>query len=184
MKISIASDHAGFELKGFLIQELRSKGFDVYDHGAHELVPEDDYPLYIAKVADDISKYEEAKRNGDFDTHDVHGNIKDPAREHVGIIIGGSGQGEAIAANKFPFVRAAVVYGGVSVGGSLSLIEKITKLSREHNDANIISLGARFLSNEEALTVVKLWLETEFSSDEKYARRINETVDIENDISV
>ncbi len=181
MKISIASDHAGFELKSFLIEELRNAGHELYDHGAHELVPEDDYPTYVSKVAKDISDHESAKLNGHADTHSVHGEEK-PDRHHVGIIIGGSGQGEAILANKYPHVRAATLYGGVAVGGSRELLEKITKLSRAHNDSNILSLGARFMAPEEAFDMVKLWLETEFLDEEKYQRRINETEALEQEV--
>lgn len=176
MKISIASDHAGFELKGFLVQELRVKGFDIHDHGAHELVPEDDYPLYISKVARDVSDFEEARMAGHIESHKTNGEISDV---HVGIVIGGTGQGEAMVANKFPHVRAAVLYGGVQVSGSEYLLEQITKLSREHNDANILSIGARFVTNDEALKMVLLWLNTEFNSDEKYARRNQEIEEIE-----
>lgn len=178
MKISIASDHAGFELKKFLIEELLNSGYDVYDHGAHELVPEDDYPTYISYVAKDISTYEEARIQGHESSHTVHG-LEKGNRHHVGIVIGGSGQGEAIVANKFPHVRAATVYGGRDVGGSRELLEKIVKLSREHNDSNILSLGARFMSQEEALDMVKLWLETDFGGDDRHARRIEEIEEIE-----
>lgn len=196
MKISIASDHAGFDLKNFLIAELRSRDFDVYDRGAHELVADDDYPMYISKVADDVSKYEEAHHQIDADvdtsadigiegssdmpsaflTHDSLGN---PKERLVGIVIGGSGQGEAMVANKFPYVRAAVLYGGVSVGGSEKLLHEITTLSRLHNDANVLSLGARFISYQEALQMVLLWLHTGFSEDERHIRRIHEIQDIE-----
>lgn len=182
MKISIAADHAGFDLKNFLVEELRDKGFEVHDHGAHELIPEDDYPQYISKVAQDISSYEEARINGDYPTHSVHGEPYDTeGRDIVGIIVGGSGQGEAMVANKFPHVRAAVLYGGIHVGGSSHLIETITKLSREHNDANVLSLGARFLDKEESLAMVLLWLETSFSGDQRHERRLREIEDIEKD---
>ncbi len=176
MQISIASDHAGFDMKSFLVAELRDQGYEVHDHGAHELVPDDDYPVYIAKVATDVSRYEEGKHSGEISTHTVHGELRDSI---VGIVIGGSGQGEAMAANKFPFVRAVVVYGGQAVGGSMELISNITRLSRLHNDSNVLSLGARFLSNEEAMKAVEIWLQTEFSADEKYTRRNDEVEDIE-----
>ncbi len=180
MKISIASDHAGFDLKAFLTEELLTRGYDVHDHGAHELIPEDDYPFYISKVAQDVSTYEESRISGDHTSHTVHGDPHNAeGRDIVGIIIGGTGQGEAMLANKFPHVRAAVVYGGVQTGGSRQLIEQITKLSREHNDANILSLAARFLDKEEALDMVLLWLETSFSEDDRHSRRIQEIEDIE-----
>lgn len=197
MKISIASDHAGFDLKNFLVEKLRLKGFDIHDHGAHELIINDDYPAYISKVALDVSKYEESIHEIEIDAsysllkkdnksliqtqekfliHNVHGIHKE---QQFGIVIGGSGQGEAILANKFPYVRAVVLYGGASVGGSEKLLEQITTLSREHNDANILSLGARFISHQEALKMVLLWLGVPFSEDTRHIRRIHEIEDIE-----
>lgn len=176
MKISIASDHAGFDLKEFLVPELRSRGFEVVDYGAHELVANDDYPIYISKAVKEVSDYEESLHNGSATSHNVHGEVR---HAHVGIVIGGSGQGEAMVANKFPHIRATVLYGGVMVGGSESLLESIVKLSREHNDANILSLGARFMTQEEALKMVILWLETDFSQDDRHVRRIKEIEDIE-----
>jgi ribose 5-phosphate isomerase B len=178
MKISIASDHAGFELKAFLVAELGVRGHEVVDHGAHEFSPNDDFPIYIEKVAADVSRYEEAKKNGDQTTHTVHGEPRQD-REVAGIVIGGSGQGEAMAANKLPHVRAVVAYGGQEVGGSLELIEQIVRLSRQHNDSNVLSLGARFMNQAEALRAVELWLETDFLTDDKYARRIEEIEGIE-----
>lgn len=141
MKIYIGSDHAGFELKGKLIPFLRELGHEVEDKGAFEMNPEDDYPDFVKPVAEAVSKDPEAK----------------------GIVLGGSGEGEAMATDGFPNVRPAVWY-----GGNLDIV----KLSREHNDANILSLGARFLSEEEAKTAVRLWLETPFSGDERHTRRI------------
>jgi ribose 5-phosphate isomerase B len=175
MKISIASDHAGFDLKSFLVEQLREKGFDVFDRGAHELNPDDDYPFYISQVAQDVSAYEEARMTGNHPTHNTHGHPHAiQGRDVVGIVIGGSGQGEAIVANKFSHIRAATVYGGAHSGGSLQLLEDITKLSRLHNDSNILSLGARFMTSEEALSVVLLWLRTEFSDETRHERRIDE----------
>jgi ribose 5-phosphate isomerase B len=142
MRIFIASDHAGFELKAFLIERLSLAGHDVKDFGAKEYNPEDDYPDFISLVAKEIS-------------HNPSG-----AR---GIVIGGSGQGEAICANKFYGIRAAVYYGGNM---------DIVKLSREHNDANVLSLGARFMSHADALNAVTIWLATNFSAAEKHKRRI------------
>lgn len=142
MKISIASDHAGYKLKGELVQFLGGLGHEIKDHGPFEFSESDDYPDFIALVAREVSKNPET--------------IK-------GIILGGSGQGEAMVANRFPGVRAIVYYGGS---------HEIIKLSREHNDANILSLGARFIDNYEAKEVVRLWLETPFSGEERHERRI------------
>lgn len=141
MKIYIGTDHAGFELKQKLVPFIESLGHEAVDFGAHEYHEDDDYPDFIAPVAKEVSA--------------------DPMAR--GIILGGSGQGEAMVANKFPHVRAAVYY-----GGTLDII----RLSREHNDANILSLGARFLSEEEAKVAVELWLATPFSGDERHIRRI------------
>ncbi len=147
MKIFLASDHAGFELKKVLYDELSKSGFDVIDKGPLAYNPDDDYPNYIEDAAEEVSKDTACK----------------------GIIIGGSGQGEAIVANRFPHVRAVVFYGGDS---------EIIKLSREHNDANVLSLGSRFVTNDEALSAVKLWLNTPFSNEERHVRRIKEIDEI------
>lgn len=156
MKIFIAADHAGFELKKYLVEHLHQDGHEMIDCGAHELKEGDDYPLYISKAAKDVSEIATAQ----------HAQaITAEVAEVRGIVIGGSGQGEAIVANKFPFVRAALYYGGP---------KDIITLSREHNDANILSLGARFLSSNEALDAVRLWIATPFSSDPRHARRIEE----------
>ncbi len=148
MKIFIASDHAGFELKRFLVERLSLAGHEVRDMGAKSFEPEDDYPDYISQVAKEISR--------------EPGTLK-------GIVIGGSGQGEAICANKFYGVRAALYYGGNM---------DIVKLSREHNDTNILSLGARFLSPTEALNAVNIWLNTAFSGDERHKRRLQKLFNI------
>lgn len=142
MKILIASDHAGFELKGKLFAMLKGMEIDVEDMGASVLDPKDDFPDFVANVGRRVSADSE--------------NVK-------GIVIGGSGQGEAISANRFPHVRAAVFYGGP---------EEIVRLSREHNDANVLSLGARFMDFEQAKHAVELWIATPFSNDERHVRRI------------
>lgn len=149
MKIYLATDHAGFELKEKIKDFLIKEGYEVEDCGAHELDKDDDYPDFIAKAAKAVSQ--------------------DPENS-VGIIFGGSGQGEAMTANKFPGVRAAMYYG--------NQLEIVT-LSREHNNANILSLGARFLSFEQAQEAVKLWLNTPFNGDERHVRRINKIAAIE-----
>lgn len=141
MKIFIGADHAGFKLKEKLIPFLMDLGYEVVDKGAFKYDENDDYPDFVEPVAEAISNEQDAK----------------------GIVIGGSGEGEAMATDRFPHVRTALWY-----GGSLEPL----KLSREHNDANILSLGARLISEEEALEAVKLWLETPFSGDERHVRRI------------
>ncbi len=142
MKIFIGSDHAGFELKKHLVKYLDDMGHDVRDMGPKEYKPQDDYPDFIVPVAKEVS-------------HEP--------RHLRGIVIGGTGVGEAIAANKVYGVRAALYYGGNM---------DVVKLSREHNDANVLSLGARFIHNRDAERAVKLWLETPFSEDERHKRRL------------
>lgn len=141
MKIYIASDHAGFELKKILVSHLELMGHVVTDKGAYELNLTDDYPDFVSLVA-------EAVVSGDAD---------------FGVVLGGTGTGEAIETNRLFGVRAAVYYGGP---------EEIIKLAREHNDANILSLGARFISGDEAKRAVDIFLETKFSGDERHKRRI------------
>ncbi len=141
MKIYIGTDHAGFELKESLIPFLRELGHTVEDKGAHSYEALDDYPDFIRPVAEAVA--------GDSESR--------------GIILGGSGQGEAMCANRVTGVRAAVYYGGPF---------DIAVLSREHNDANILSLGARFVEDDEAKEVVRIWLATPFGDEEKHARRI------------
>ena len=151
MKIYIGTDHAGFELKEELKKFLEDLGCEVEDKGAYEFNKEDDYPDFILPVvkavAEDIAR--------DLDSR--------------GIVIGGSGQGEAIVANKVRKIRAAVVYDEYSA-----------RMSREHNDANIVSLGTRTLSADKAKKLVKLWLETPFSNEERHKRRIEKIKTIEN----
>lgn len=151
MKIYIGSDHAGFELKEKLVEFLRKEKHEVIDKGAYRYDKWDDYPEFIAQVAETISA-----------------NPKD-AR---GIILGGSGQGEAIVANRFSQVRAVVFYG---YGGAKN---DMIELSREHNDANILSLGAFFIDENEAKKAVKQWLETPFSGAVRHKRRIGKIDDI------
>ena len=144
MKIFIASDHAGFELKKVLIDYLKSKGLEVEDMGAYEYDPDDDYPDFIIPCAQKVAADQSAR----------------------GIVIGGSGQGEALAANKVRGIRAALYY-GPSAGSGLEIV----RLSREHNDTNILSLSGRFLSVEEAKEAVDLWLATKFDQTSRHQRR-------------
>jgi ribose 5-phosphate isomerase B len=156
MTIYFATDHAGYELKNKLVAFVRDElACEVVDCGAYELSPDDDYPGFVAGAAQSVS------------------HNPDTARA---IILGGSGQGEAMVANKFSHVRAAVYYGAPkeeapdAAGKTYSMIE----LTRVHNDANVLSLGARFLSVDEAKAVVALWLKTPFSGDERHVRRISQ----------
>jgi len=147
MKVFLASDHAGFELKKKLVSFVSSLGHEAIDKGPFELNEKDDYPDFMAPVALSVA-------NG----------------EGVGIIMGGSGQGEAMVANRVKSARAGVYY-----GGPLELVKKM----REHNDANVLSIGARFVSEDEAKDAVKTFLETPFSGDERHVRRIKK-IDTEN----
>jgi ribose 5-phosphate isomerase B len=140
--IYIGSDHAGYELKEKLKVFLKESGYEISDKGAYRLDEEDDYPDFIVPVAEAV-----ASEEGSF-----------------GIILGGSGQGEAISANKIDDVRAIEYYGGDP---------EIIKLGREHNDANILSLGARFVTDEEAEEAVRLFLETKFKNEARHIRRIS-----------
>ncbi len=140
-KIFLGTDHAGFELKEEIKKYLGLQGYEVHDFGAHSFDADDDYPDFIIPVAKKVAESE----------------------NNIGIILGGSGQGEAIAANKIKGARAAVYYGSKP---------EIVKLSRTHNDSNILSLGARFLSKKEAIDAVNSWLKTDFSNDKRHARRL------------
>jgi ribose 5-phosphate isomerase B len=145
MKIYFASDHAGFHLKNALVAYLKEKNYDIIDCGAFEYDERDDFTLWIPKAIEQLES-------------DIAQNIYDSRA----IILGGSGEGEAMAANRFKGVRAAVYYGGDT---------KILTLSKEHNDANVLSLAARFLSVGEAKEAVDIWLDATFSGEEKYGRR-------------
>lgn len=152
MRIYLAADHAGFELKEKVKEFLQKEGDEVEDCGAHEFDKNDDYPDFISKAAEAVSK--------------------DPENVRA-IIFGGSGQGEAILANKYKGVRAVVFYGG---------FRELIPLSREHNDSNVLSLGARFVKEDEALQAIKQWLTLPFPGDERHARRIEKINKIERDL--
>ena len=141
-KVYLGTDHAGYELKEKIKQWLDEWGYDQEDLGAFSYDAADDYPDFISLAAKQVSKNPDTVK---------------------GIILGGSGQGEAMVANRFPNVRAAVYYGGDL---------EIVSLSREHNDANILSLGARFISEEEAKAAVEIWLKTRFSGEKRHMQRI------------
>ena len=146
MKIHLATDHAGLELKEKVKLYLSDLDYEVIDHGAYEYDALDDYPDFIFPCAIAVSNDPESK----------------------GIILGGSGQGEAMAANRVKGVRAAVFYNGP---------DEIIKLSRQHNNANILSLGARFMSTDEMYKVIEVWLSTKFESG-RHQRRIEKLDEI------
>jgi ribose 5-phosphate isomerase B len=139
MRVFLGSDHAGFELKARLIDHLTATGHEPIDCGPYSYDPEDDYPpCVLAAAAATVAE-----------------------EGSLGIVIGGSGNGEAIAANKVPGVRAAVVW-----------TDETALLGRQHNDANVISLGARMVSEDDALGFVDIFLATPFSGEERHSRRI------------
>lgn len=148
MRVHIGTDHAGFELKNYLVSALTSDGHDVVDHGPATYDAEDDYPMYCIPAAEAV--------------------VAEPGS--MAVVIGGSGNGEQIAANKVIGTRAALAYN----------IET-AKLSRQHNDANVIALGARMHTQEQALEMVRTFLETPFSGDPRHARRIAQLAAYEGD---
>ncbi len=141
MKIYIGTDHAGFELKEKLVGFLSDLGHDVEDKGAFTFDPTDDYPDFVRPVAEAVAQDEGS----------------------LGIVLGKSGEGEAMVTDKVEGIRTAVYY-----GGSLD----IPRLAREHNNANILSLGAGFLSEDEAKQAVKIFIETPFSGEARHERRV------------
>ena len=149
MKIFVGTDHAGYVLKEKLVAHLKGHGYEVVDKGAFEYDEHDDYPDFVVPVAREVSKAPDTTR---------------------GIIMGATGEGEAIAANKFPHVRAVVYYGTATcvVDDEADIIVR----SREHNNSNILSLGARYLTEEDMLSSVNLWLTTPFRDGERHIRRL------------
>ncbi|MEO3938461.1 ribose-5-phosphate isomerase [Dermatophilaceae bacterium Soc4.6] len=139
MRVHIGGDHAAYDLHQALVAHLTGAGHDVTDHGPHVLDPEDDYPVAVLRAACAVAA--------------------DP--ESLGVVLGGSGNGEQIAANKVPGVRAALAW---SV--------ELATLAREHNDARVVSIGGRFTALEEAAAIVDAFLATPFSGVERHARRL------------
>jgi ribose 5-phosphate isomerase B len=148
MKIYIGTDHAGLAQKARIIEFLEESGFEVVDCGAHDYDEGDDYPDFVIPVAREVSRNPQSVR---------------------GIVLGGSGQGEAIVANRFPHVRAVVFYGPAS---SLTSGVSNLELTRQHNDANVLAIGSRFVTNDDALEAVRQWLDTPFSEGERHKRRL------------
>ena len=148
MKIHIGSDHAGLEFKAKIIEHLKSKGHQVEDHGPHQYDALDDYPVFCIPAA--------------------QATAADPAS--FGIVLGGSGNGEQMAANKVKGVRAVLVW---SIDTA--------KLAREHNNANVISIGGRMHDEQFCLELVDTFLATPFTGDERHVRRIGQISKFEND---
>lgn len=156
-KVFISSDHAGFALKSALVEQIRTLGYEVEDMGAFSQEPDDDYPDFTTPLAERVAGEPDAR----------------------GIVIGGSGQGEVMCANRVPGIRAAVFYGPRRVtealdieGGRSEDGYDAVRLPRRHNDANVLSLGARFISGSEADEAVRIFLETPFSDSPRHARRL------------
>lgn len=147
MKIYLASDHAGFDLKESVKKYLLSIGHEIEDCGAFEKNFDDDYPDWISKAAEKVSS--------------------DPISR--AIVFGWSGEGEAIVANKFKDVRAVVGFSPESV-----------KLTREHNNANVLALGSEFVDERKAQELIDVFIQTPFSEEERHIRRINKIGLIEN----
>ena len=147
MRIHIASDHAGFELKSAVIEHLREEGHIVVDHGAHSYDPEDDYPAFCRACGEAV--------------------VADAGS--LGIVLGGSGNGEQIAANKVDGVRAALAWS----------IET-ARLARQHNNANVVALGGRMHDLGAGLAIIDAFLTEPFSGDERHVRRIAQLADYEN----
>ena len=143
MRIHIATDHAGLELSHFLIRELTKQGHEVFDHGPTEYDPLDDYPSFCINAALAV-------------VADAQAGV-----QALGIVLGGSGNGEQIAAKKVKGIRAALAWN-----------ESTAKLAREHNDANVIAVGARQHSQSEVLRLIELFISEPFSNDERHVRRI------------
>lgn len=150
MKIHIATDHAGLEFKSKLAEHLAQAGHEVVDHGAYQYDPSDDYPEFIIAAAEAVA-------------HDQSGGV-----QALGVVFGGSGNGEQMAANKVRGIRAALVWN-----------ESTAKLARQHNNANIISIGAREHSEDEAMQLIDWFVAEPFSDEERHIRRISQIRDYE-----
>jgi ribose 5-phosphate isomerase B len=140
LRVHLGSDHAGFQLKAHLVSWLEQRGHQPVDHGPHVYDPDDDYPPFVLSAATAVAA--------------------EPGS--VGIVLGGSGNGEAIAANKVPGIRAALAFN-----------DETARLARQHNDANVVSIGARMYDQATATRIVDIFLTTPFSQGERHQRRIH-----------
>jgi ribose 5-phosphate isomerase B len=148
MRVHLATDHAGLEFKDALTEHLAALGYEVVDHGAYEYDAEDDYPQFCIAAAQAVAA--------------------EPGS--LGVVFGGSGNGEQISANKVPGIRAALAWS----------IET-AKLAREHNDANVVGIGARQHSQEDAFKIIDAFLTTDFTEAERHVRRIGQIAQFENE---
>ena len=146
MRVHIASDHAGYELKAIAITHLENNGHEVIDHGALTYDPQDDYPSFCFEAA--------------------QATVNDPGS--LGIVIGGSGNGEQIAANKVRGARAALAWN-----------LQTARLAREHNNANVVGIGARMHTSEDALELIDAFLSEPYSNEPRHQRRIEILADLE-----
>ena len=140
MRVHIGGDHAAYELLGELVTFLEQEGHEVTNHGPHDYDAQDDYPVFCLRAAEAVAA--------------------DPGS--LGIVLGGSGNGEQIAANKVAGIRAALCYN-----------EELARLAREHNDAIVLSIGARMNSTDEARAMVRTFLGTAYSGESRHQRRID-----------
>lgn len=140
MKIHVGADHAAFEAKNALVTYLREQGHDVTDHGPSEYDPQDDYPMFVIPAAQAVAA-DDASR---------------------GLVLGGSGNGEQIAANKVPGVRAVLAYD-----------TETAKLGREHNDARVVSIGARMTDDVTARRILDVFFTTDFTGEQRHQRRVD-----------
>lgn len=146
MRVHLGSDHAGFELKQAMLRHVAELGHEAVDHGPPAYDAEDDYPPYVLRAAKAV-------------TEDAGS---------LGVVLGGSGNGEAIAANKVAGVRCALAWS-----------RETAQLGREHNDANVLSVGARMYDEATALGLLEVFLSTAFSGEERHSRRIGLLADYE-----
>ncbi len=156
-KVFFAADHAGFALKNALVEHVRTLGYDVEDLGAAVLNPDDDYPDFVTQLAKRVAAEADSR----------------------GIVVGGSGQGEAMCANRVPGIRTAIFYGPMRANAALDIEGgrsedgyDAVRLPRRHNNANVLSIGARFVSPLEADQAVRIFLDTPFSPASRHARRL------------
>lgn len=143
MRVHIATDHAGMELSAHLVTHLSAKGYEVIDHGPEQYDAQDDYPGFCLRAAEAVAEEFAA------------------GQQSLGIVLGGSGNGEQIAANKVTGIRAALAWN-----------LDTARLAREHNNANVVGLGGRQHSLEEATEIVEAFLSAEWSGEERHSRRI------------